>query len=373
MDNRALGRHQLIRSVTIGLVIVVLLAAVFARSRLQATRTPIASKFPVDGYARSLAWSHDGQMLATADGWLTHITIWNANTGQIIQRLERGIAFGNSLAFMQGDKYLLTPAAYQKTEDDRRATVSVWEVASGNMVRNIAGPYPAQPVNNNMAEGFSLDRNDQILAAVLHGGVPLEVGIYRTSPWVLIRTLQSERFKLAASVAVDPEGQYLAVGTYGGAIDIYDIPTGRLLRTIDAYPDTISTSVTSLVFSPDGSQLLSLPHSNGRVGPDGAFGPVPNALRIWNVSDGAPILSLPLTVGGTSGDTTRGIAWSPDGYHIASASDDGLVRLWDIHSPKSPVIVARYPRVAWSVSFSPDGKKLAASGWRYVLIADVSP
>jgi WD40 repeat protein len=71
-----------------------------------------------------------------------------------------------------------------------------------------------------------------------------------------------------------------------------------------------SSSVQGVAFSPDGTQVASASSDE--------------TVRLWDLATGSELQTLK----GHSG-RVYGAAFSPDGTQVASASDDKTVRLWD--------------------------------------------
>jgi small GTP-binding protein len=59
-------------------------------------------------------------------------------------------------------------------------------------------------------------------------------------------------------------------------------------------------------------------------------------------------------------DTINQIAWSPDGRRIASASDDGTIRIWGSKTGRLLKTLEGHEETVYSVAWSPDGRKLAS-------------
>jgi TPR repeat protein len=67
------------------------------------------------------------------------------------------------------------------------------------------------------------------------------------------------------------------------------------------------------------------------------------------------------TFQGQKEDILNGVACSPDGKKIASAGDDGTVKVWDSNSGKVLLTLGKDLQGADAVAFSPDGRLLAAA------------
>ena len=60
-------------------------------------------------------------------------------------------------------------------------------------------------------------------------------------------------------------------------------------------------------------------------------------------------------------DVVRGVAFSPDGKHIATASDDQTAKVWDAETGKELLTLRGHADSVIAVAFSPDGKRLATA------------
>ncbi len=81
--------------------------------------------------------------------------------------------------------------------------------------------------------------------------------------------------------------------------------------------------------------------------------------RLWDTA--GPSMPWGLQTGGW-GRVTR-VAFSPDSRLLAAASDDGIVRIFDVTSRKMLRSLDRHKRAVTSLAFHPDGNLLASAGF----------
>ena len=100
--------------------------------------------------------------------------------------------------------------------------------------------------------------------------------------------------------------------------------------------------VQGVAWSPDGGRL--------------ATASADRTARIWDAGNGNELTALR-----GHHDYVTGLAWSPDGGRLATASADRTARIWDAEGGSELVVLRGHAAEVRSVAWSPDGKRLAAA------------
>jgi len=333
------------------------------------------------GPVRAAAFSHDRQLLATAhDGGL--IRLWNTETTDVIQTFK-------AIQTFKGDSQPITqlsfsPDGARLLSYNTAGRANVWEVARGKdgkidveqimsvgvnsadnhdelpvralwtdwttrvrmccsdaiITYDIAigtlarARTPIPSINQPTAVAFSGDGT--LLALAARDGT---LRLLQVESGTLVRIFNPAVATTILSIALSPEGTHVLAGENGSRIQVWDLSTARLLRTVETQVER----QFSIAMSHDGRRVL--------VGNGVAF-------ELRDVETGQLIRSF----GGDDQDF-RPVLLSPDGRLIlASGSDGASVALWDVEDGRLVrPITGDLKTFNWA-AFSADGRLLATDG-----------
>ncbi len=214
------------------------------------------------------------------------------------------------------------------------------------------GVFPANPVwllstlpstqflqrsldNVGSVNAIALSPDGQTLVSASFG----TIRIWNVRTGRLVRTLNSVHSKKSVkTLAVSPDSSMLVSGGDDNNVIMWDLKTGRRVRTIPAH----KAAVNAIAFSSDGKTLAS--------------GSDDKTVRLWNVRTGSRLRTLSGHAGGVNA-----IALSRDGKTLASGSQDKTMRLWNLDTGEVRRIITGHGGPVNAVAFSPNGQIVASA------------
>lgn len=313
----------------------------------------------------SVDFSPDGNTLLVSSQDQT-VRLYNRETGQEIHRISLADQ-GWTATFSPDGKHVLTGSD--------KGPVRVWEIQ----------PHPHLPVFTGhtavvIAAAFSPDGRS------LATGGPDGLRLWDIGSGQLVRNF-ADAGVLSYGAAFSADGRYLLSGNTDGVATLWDVATGRAERQFT----NPSFQIYDVEFSPDGRSILNagvianqfqgqsvavwdlqtskpqvqintaaVPIYQATFSPDGQFilGAVGNAplAELWDAKTGKLVREFK----GHS-DYVNGVAFSPDGKYVATASNDNSARLWNAETGQELHQFNGHTEGVWSVAFSPDGKTLVTA------------
>jgi WD40 repeat protein len=371
----------------------------------------IASGRKVKDYVRDLgggpvsavALSQDRRLVAIAhDGGI--IRVWNSEPTELVRTVKGEDEPITIIAFSPDGARLMSYTT--------SGTVSVWEVATGRLIRSqkhageasmlafwtdwkrarvccgdavfafdVMAPRSTRAtlpsINNPTAAAFSPD--GALLAIGARDG---SLRLLQAKSAKLTRTFNSPSATTVLSIALSPDGTQLLAGENGPRVQHWDLSAARLVRTTE----TKIERNQSLGMSHDGRRVLvsddikfelrdvatgDLIHTFDRgdqdlrpvlLSPDGklvlAPSPKDGSVGLWNADDGSLVRTLAGDLKGASW-----VAFSGDGRLVAADGEPRSVRIWDVVTGRLVRTLKGLEEAARPVALSPDGRRiLVASG-----------
>lgn len=234
----------------------------------------------------ALAYAPQGNQLAIPDAHVTRL--WDSRTGRLLRVLPTpGVV-----------RLRYSPDGSQLAVGDGLGGISLWDPLTGKQLRTLRG-------HRREITALEFSPDGRLLASVANEDPRPKRNVHYTPP---------------APPRVIPKAQ------------VWDPHSGALLRGLDLG----GGPVLGLAFAPDGQRLLGV----GEIG----------GLRVWDPQGGKLVLQRELP--------GSAVSFNPRGQEVAVAADTGLLLL----HPETFEPRGSWPKYAGRPTYSPDGKILAALG-----------
>ena len=285
----------------------------------------------------------DASLIASINGSGT-IKLWNRNNTKNPAKILRHPEVFSSIGFSPTGK-LLASAGW---------TLILWDVASGmklNSLETSFGQFAFSPNGQQLATIPSKNRIHEVKLWDIRN--PKEIAEIAFLPFNEAHSTKGQ----ACTIDISPDGKWIAVGYINGTINVWNLQTQQLVKTLK----TSLYSMEFLKFSPNNKYIVSgglesdryttsdvngfimweLPswQRKGEVlrghvenlvfSPDGKMCVNPadwslygRGVEIWSTATGSPITSLWTDV--------RDVSFSHDGNILATGGEDGILRLWEL-------------------------------------------
>ncbi|MGW6742446.1 nSTAND1 domain-containing NTPase [Streptomyces sp. NPDC055025] len=277
---------------------------------------------PLD-FMQAMAFSPDGETLATGHSNDGAVRLWDVATRKVKDTLTGHTGGVNAVAFSPNGDFLATGSG------DR--SVRVWNGDTGAPMGVFNHPDAVYEV------AFAPD-GTTIATGTTGGTVRLWDGYTREIQSILIGHTGDLDEMIYSS-----DGATLITGSWDGTVRVWDTASGKNRDTLTGH----TGNVRSVAFSSDGRTIAS--------------GSSDETVRLWDAASGEPRpVSLPRHT-----STVTSVAFSPTDATVVTGTLDGKLQLWDSATGKAktkPLTSdSKYDDSVDAVAFSPNGEVLASS------------
>ena len=253
------------------------------------------------------------------------VYVWDRE-GNLVTRFTEHSQRVNDLDFSADSSFLASASS--------DGTARLWNVGSRNLIRTLR-----QDGNSQSALAVAFSRTGQSIMVGRRNG-SIELWDSRTGE---MRTSLGGHLRGTTSLAIHPNGRWLASSGSDRTVKIWDLSSGEALQTLTGHSQTIF----SIAFDETGDRLASCDFDA--------------VTKIWDVQTGAEIHE------NRGGWAAHGLAFGSNNLVAVAlqtnSAGDGAIALWDAETGNSRgVVLSGVPalRTVRSVRFNADGSLVSA-------------
>jgi len=264
---------------------------------------------------RDVSLRRDGHQ-AVSVGSDDTLRLWDLDTGKCLRTIEDPKGF---------DRVCISADGLYAVSAGGGNSLKLWELDTGACLRIFEGHNTSiQALSLSPDERWMLSGSRQWEGVVvlwdLHSNYPL---LNLRGPDPLFHSVESVQFS--------PDGILLLAGFDDRTVRLWEVTTGRCLKTIN-YPSRVGT----LKFTPNARQILASSEDN--------------ILRLWDLVNGDCLRTF-----ADNSERIGAIDISTDG-RFAISGGSKAIRVWDIVEGKCLSVLEGHTRDVQGVCFSPDGR-----------------
>jgi len=351
--------------------------------------------FPQMGHRDSIAsvaFSPDGRYILSSsyDGV---IKLWNKETGREIRTFSGytdGMVDLVKAIFSPSGNQILSYSMNRDIDDSYYSIIKLWDITTGNEIRNFTGGHSDIVMdiiftpNGNQFLSCSRDGTIKLwdiytgrIIRMFSGHQDTVMTIAFVSEEERPRDEQRPRLDEAGQPTAQPTiryGRQIISGSTDGTIKIWDLNSGRELRTFSLRQDKIPKK-----FSPDGRLVILSPYDRREDD---------QSIIIWDIQRGREIRTFSEQTGFYSS-----VEFSPDGIQLITGStttdfntvfdengffnnsiifSDIFIKLWDIETGRILKTFAGHSYLFYPITFNSDGNQILSSSDDKIKLWDVA-
>jgi len=306
-------------------------------------------------YVDAVAFSHDGQSIATASNVEGHARIWNVKTAQLLHALNMDSIAAKKSGGPRSRRTLVDALAFSADRPELFISGQRWDLKSGQPIPLKSDDDFAFDQANSYRAVMSADA--RIAASFLSGHA---IQFWDPAKAMEIKTIEPDKksrgdwfaFAFAPNRKLAAAGKWFAPikevmdDVLPPTIHLWDIEAGNRVKSFRSS----TTPVARLMFSPDGETLAVI-----------GF---PTRLELWHLPTGRLLREMYLD---DQEDLPRvysmpTVAFSPHGQWIAFTHKEGEIVLVETLTGKEIQTLRGHQGFVSSLAFSPDNRQLLSGG-----------